>query len=177
MSASENGKNAQVDDEHMKAVDYLKAVREELGNNRQRAAYSIIEKAVFQFPDDPIFLSYLGYFQSLEDRQFRTGIDTCRRALEMFQPAKVRIAESVYPILYLNLGKAYLAAGMKKEAYEAFHKGTVYDPGYFELKKELRLLGFRKAPQVPFLSRSNFINKYLGLLLRFSRKSGKKNST
>jgi Tfp pilus assembly protein PilF len=71
----------------------------------------------------------------------------------------------VFPVLYLNLGKAYVAAGKKKNAVTAFNQGLHYDPQHAAIRKELKKLGARKKPPVSFLDRSNPINKYLGKVL------------
>ncbi len=66
----------------------------------------------------------------------------------------------------LNLGRAHLAIGEKEEAIKAFKLGLRADPENKELLGELKKLGVRKSPPVPFLKRNNPINKYLGMLLR-----------
>jgi hypothetical protein len=88
----------------------------------------------------------------------------------MFKAPDAYSAGVIYPILYLNLGRAYIAAGRKVEGIKSFEKGLKFDRSHFELKKEQRLLGIRKPPVVPFLSRSNPINKYIGIILHGTRK-------
>jgi hypothetical protein len=73
--------------------------------------------------------------------------------------------ELLYPVFYLNLGRAYLAASKKADAIDALKKGLKYDNGNSDLLKELRGLGLRKPAPVQFLDRSNPINKYIGLIL------------
>jgi hypothetical protein len=80
----------------------------------------------------------------------------------------------LYPVFYLNLGRAYLAAGKKKDAIDAFRKGLQYDNGNSDLRKELRGLGMRKKPPVPFLDRSNPINKYIGMILQKAKNEPEK---
>jgi tetratricopeptide (TPR) repeat protein len=77
--------------------------------------------------------------------------------------------EFFLPILYLNLGKAYLAANRKKDAYKSFKKGLEIDKKNEALFNELKGLGIRKKPPLPFLQRSNPLNRYLGRLLHQSK--------
>ncbi len=152
---------------------YIKAARSFLRDGKQKAAYSVLLEARVHYPDEPLILSYAGCLQAIVDRKYRSGVDACRRALSLFKSSDPYTASVVYPILYLNLGRAYLAAGKKKDAIDAFQKGQRYDRSHLEIKKELQLLGVRKQPPLSFLSRSNPINKYIGLLLHKSGRGGK----
>jgi tetratricopeptide (TPR) repeat protein len=157
----------------IKPVQYLRAARAHLKNGRQKAAYSILLRALVHYPDEPLILSYCGCLQAIVDKKYRSGVEACRKAIVLFKPEDAYTAGVIYPVLYLNLGRAYLAAGRKKDAIEAFSKGRKYDRSHVEIKKELNFLGVRKEPPLPFLSRSNPINKYIGLLLHKTRKGGK----
>ncbi len=99
------------------------------------------------------------------DVKYRTGIETCKRALAL--PAKKAMfgEEAIYAVIYFNLGRVYLAAGMKPEAIESFRKGLKFNSHNTELLKELGGLGTRKETPMAFLGRSNPINKYLGKVL------------
>jgi hypothetical protein len=77
-------------------------------------------------------------------------------------------------VFYLNLGKAYLAAGKKKDAINAFNKGLQHDKSNSDLRKELRGLGMRKKPPVSFLDRANPINKCIGMILQKTKKEADK---
>jgi tetratricopeptide (TPR) repeat protein len=156
-----------------KPAHYIKAARTHLKNGRQKAAYSILLQAMIHYPEEPLILSYCGCLQAIVDKKYRSGVETCRKAIVLFKPEDAYTAGVIYPVLYLNLGRAYLAAGRKKDAIEAFSKGREYDRSHTEIKRELRLLGIRKEPPVPFLSRSNPINRYIGLLLHRTRKAGR----
>ena len=152
-----------------KPADFIRAARTHLRNDEHKEAYSILMRGVIIYPDNALILSYFGCLQSIIDRKYRSGIEACRKALALFKAPDTYSAGIVYPILYLNLGRACLAAGKKHDAIQAFQKGLSYDGNHFELKKEQRLLGIRKAPPVPFLSRSNPINKYIGIVLHGAR--------
>jgi tetratricopeptide (TPR) repeat protein len=154
-------------------IAYIKTARAHLRNGEQEKAYRILLHAVVDHPEDALILSYYGCLQASVEKRYRSGIDNCRKALSRYKAADKYSAGVIYPILYLNLGRAYLVADRRKEAIEAFSKGLTYDKGHRELKKELQLLGIRKRPAVPFLSRSNPINKYIGKLLRDKKQEKK----
>ena len=156
----------------VKPVDYLRAVKTHLRNGKQKNAFVVLQQAAVQFPDDPIILSYYGCLQALVDKKYRSGVENCKKAITLLKHKELFEEELLYPAFYLNLGRAFLAAGKKKDAVEALKKGLKYDNSNTDLLKELRGLGIRKDPPVPFLDRSNPINKYIGIILHKS--SGKK---
>jgi len=145
-------------------AEYIKSARTLLRNGQQKKAYSVLLQAMAFYPENPIILSYCGWLQAVIDKKNHSGIATCRRAFVTFKAADSHTSGIVYPILYLNLGRAFLAAGRKKDAFENFEKGLRHDRANGELKKEMQHLGMRKKPLLPFLSRSNPLNKFIGLL-------------
>lgn len=149
---------------------YVRAIRSHLRNGNRKYAYRIVRHAVARFPDNALILSYYGYLQAGLDRKYRRGIDACHEALAVFRPANAFCAELAYPILHLNLGRAYLAAGKRKEAIEAFETGLRYDSRHPELLIEQQGIGVRKRNPMPFLSRSHPINRYIGIMLRNSER-------
>lgn len=64
---------------------------------------------------------------------------------------------------FLRLGVIYLIAGRRKEALRSFTLGLRVgrNPA---ITSWLALLGQRQQPMLPFLSRNNLLNKYLGKL-------------
>lgn len=62
---------------------------------------------------------------------------------------------------FLRLGTVYLAAGRKKEAVRTLHLGLRVGKNP-AITKLLQTLGQRERPVLPFLSRGNPLNKYLG---------------
>jgi tetratricopeptide (TPR) repeat protein len=151
-------------------ADYLKAVKSRLKVGKQKVAFELLQQAAIQFPEDPFILSYYGCLLSVVERKYRTGIETCRKAIALLKKQATFGEEMLYPGFYLNLGRAYLAASKKDDAILAFKKGLQFDNGNGDLLKELRSLGVRKPPPVPFLDRTNPINKYIGKLLRAPKK-------
>lgn len=160
--------------EEIKPSAYLRAVKAHLRSGKQKDAFGLLLRASVQFPDEPLILSYYGCLQAIVDKKHRSGVETCKRAIVLFKGKKSSGEEVLYPVFYLNLGRAYLAAGKKKEAIDAFHKGLQYDKSNSDLRKELRGLGMRKNPPVPFLDRANPINKYIGMILQKAKKEPEK---
>lgn len=169
MEIKNTGKDA--DAKTKSAAEYVKEARALLLDGQRREAYQLLIQAVGYYPENAIILSYYGYLQSLVDRKYQSALAACKRALALFEAADKSSARILYPILYLNLGRTCIAAGKKKEAIVAFTKGLSHDKSHPELKKEMRLLGTRKNPPVPFLSRSNPVNKYIGKMLHAPQSS------
>jgi tetratricopeptide (TPR) repeat protein len=156
------------------AAEYLKAARAHLRSNRYKEAYSVLLQASAIYPDHPLILSYRGWLQAVVDKKYKSGLAACRRAFVLFKTSDPELSGRVYPTLFLNLGRAFILAGRKKDAVENFRKGLGYDKSSVELKKELQLLGLRKQPPIPFLSRSNFLNLLIGKLFNAAPKKPKK---
>jgi Flp pilus assembly protein TadD len=62
---------------------------------------------------------------------------------------------------FLRLGTIYLIAGRKKEAVRTLHLGLRLGRNP-DIRRLLQTLGQRENPVLPFLSRGNPLNKYLG---------------
>jgi tetratricopeptide (TPR) repeat protein len=156
------------------AATYLRDVEALLLKEKQGDAYELLKKGVEKYADDPFLLSYHGYLKACIERRYRSGIEDCTRALSLFQRKLLRDevdgAETSKSVLYLNLGRAFLAAGKKKLAFEAFNKGLQSDKRSIELQSELQKMGIRKLSPLPFLNRSNPVNEFLGKLMRKTAK-------
>ena len=125
-----------------------------LNDNNRLAALSCFDRA-FVRGKSPLLLSYLAYCIATERGQFNEAIIFCNDALAQ---------ESDNPVHYLNLGKIYLHAGKGDVALLTLRKGLSFgeNPAISSL---LQKIGTRGKPFFTFLSRSNFLNKYIGLLL------------
>ena len=66
---------------------------------------------------------------------------------------------------YRSLAEVYLIGGKRKEAIQCIDKGLKYDSANEGLFEEMKKYGIRKKPVLPFLPRSNFLNKNIGILL------------
>jgi len=105
------------------------------------------------------------------DRKYRAGVEKCKQAITLIKNESSFGEDLLYPVFYLNLGRAYVAAGKKKDALDSFEKGLKYDNNNRDILKEVRGLGPREKALVPFLDRSNPINKYIGLILHKAKKT------
>jgi len=101
------------------------------------------------------YLSYYGLLLTLERRQIREGLRFCREAVTQ---------ESYNPDLRCNLGRVLMQAGRRKEAYQAFQRGLKLQADHPSLRRNVRVLGIRRRPLVPFLDRANPINIFFGRL-------------
>ncbi|MDT8317039.1 MAG: hypothetical protein RQ824_03475 [bacterium] len=66
---------------------------------------------------------------------------------------------------YRSLAEVYLISGKRKEAIECIDRGLKYDSDNKGLFEEMKKYGIRKKPALPFLPRSSFLNKNIGILL------------
>jgi hypothetical protein len=67
-------------------------------------------------------------------------------------------------LLYLNLGRIYRLSKRKGDAVKIFREGLKFEVNQ-QIIDELTKIGIRKRPVIPFLRRSNPLNKYLGVIL------------
>ena len=100
-----------------------------------------------------IVYSYLGYGIALRQQRFSDGLRLCQHAvrLEFYQPEA-----------YLNLAKTQLLAGNRRGAIRALEDGLDIDPSHGGLLELQQDVGHRRRPVLPFLSRTNPINSFLG---------------
>jgi len=154
-----------------KPSDYLDEVKILLQKKNNRRALDLLNSALLEYPDEPFLLSYYGCLEAVINKNLAYGIDTCKRALDMLNDRSPVSKEVFYPTFYLNLGRAYIASGKKQDAIEAFEKGLSYDEENKDLLWEARKLGMRRQPVIPYLKRTNPINKYIGMILHKLGKS------
>ncbi len=146
--------------------EYLNEVISLLARKSYRNALALLSEGLERHPGDPFLLSYYGCLEAVSNKNYRHGIDTCKKAIVILKERLPFGEEFYYPSFYLNLGRAYLAADDKESALEAFAVGLKADPDNSDILWETRRLGMRRKPAVAFLRRSNPINKYIGILLR-----------
>jgi len=144
---------------------FLEEVRVLLQRKDNKNALELLTQALKKYPDDPFLLSYFGCLETLINKNFTDGIGLCKRAIELLNE-KIPFGQEVfYPTFYLNLARSYLAAKNRNGAVEALKKGLTFDGENKDLLWEMRKLGMRRKPVVPYLKRSNPLNKYIGMIL------------
>ncbi len=133
--------------------EFSKGVRA-LKQGDSLAALVCFEKAA-SLASRPVYSSYFGYCIAKERGQVQKGLLLCSEAIE---------AEPGNTVHYLNLGRIHLVTGNKPDAISVFRKGLAHGPNG-EITSLLDAIGTRKPAIFSFLSRSNPINRYLGLIL------------
>jgi predicted Zn-dependent protease len=117
-------------------------------------ALGLLERAL-KLRDNVGWRSWLGFCIARERGQHRRGLELCQESLA---------AEPDQPAHYLNLGRVHLIVGDKAAALRVMREGMTKGE-YPPLTRMLERLGSRRRPVFPSLSRTNPINKYLGILL------------
>ena len=145
-------------------ADYLYEIESKIHRKNYKSALALLEHASESYPGSPFLLSYYGYLEAILNKDNKKAIETCLEALRRLKGDIPEGLELFCPVLYLNLGKTYLAAGYKKAAIDAFYKGLSRDHENEELLREIKKIGSRREPIVGFLPRSHPVNKYLGML-------------
>ena len=145
--------------------EYFEDVKQLLRKGSGKEALKTLREALEKFPGDLFFLSYYGCLVAVSENNAKEGIRICKEALAKFKISSAVGSEFFYPIFYLNLGRACLKGGSKTEAVSAFQDGLKHDPENHDLLWEIKKLGKRKQPPVPFLDRGNPVNKYIGKLI------------
>lgn len=99
--------------------------------------------------------SYLGFLLAARDGHYWEGLELCRKAVE---------AEFFQPEIQVNLARTYLLRERRREAVAALERALEIDPEHAGALHLHRLLGQRNRPAIPFLRRSNPINRLIGSL-------------
>ena len=127
--------------------DYLSAL------NIFLDVYGTDESPPIKTPKSASGLSWFGLCLVLMRKQTKSGIDLCRRAIEL---------EFYNGDHYANLARVYTIAGNRKKAVETADQGLKQSPHHPYLIEVRKSLGIRSRPAVPFLERGNPINVSLG---------------
>jgi tetratricopeptide (TPR) repeat protein len=144
-----------VSNRHIEAERLLvKAIEVFTMGNIPSALYHF-EKA-FNIENSPLISSYYAFCIAKERGQFSKAISLCSEAIEK---------EPQNTLLYLNLGRIYHLLKRKGDAVKIFREGLKFEVNQ-QIIDELTRLGIRKHPVIPFLKRSNPLNKYLGIIFR-----------
>ena len=118
---------------------FRKAMEIELGVTRDRISAKCV--------------SYYGLCLGLTGGRLDEAILRCREAVN---------TNGSQPEVYLNLGRVLLLAGRRRDAHQTLQWGLRLAPRHGEILRELRHMGVRKRPVLPFLSRRSPVNIFLG---------------
>ena len=129
----------------------LKRGVEAVDNGDTRTGMFCLED-LFEKKPDPLITSYYAVCLAKERGEVKRAFELCDEA---------RDDDPGNPVHYLNLGRVYLAAGMKREAIKVFRDGLLYRK-YPLISRELDRLGWRRPPVLPALRREHPLNRILG---------------
>lgn len=101
----------------------------------------------------PIYYSYAGYGAARFDGNVKEGLSLCRHAIRL---------DPTEPDNYLNLARVQMLRRNRRNAIKALRKGLRLKPGHPRLLEFEREIGSRRPPVIPFLSRRNRLNVWLG---------------
>lgn len=128
-------------------------------------AHAAFGKAHRLAPRDPRTLSWYGLTLVMVERNLSLGAFYCDEALRLARPQ---------PELLLNQARVQLAMGGRERAARALALGLELAPDDPGLRAALDVMGRRRRPVIPFLSRNNRLNVWLGKLRhRWSRRGRK----
>jgi Tfp pilus assembly protein PilF len=99
------------------------------------------------------YASYYGYCLAAALGQTREGLSICRRAAA---------SEFFTPDVLLNLARVQLLMGVRKQAWETLTKALSLDPDHRGVRATMAQMGLRRRPAIPFLGRSNPLNRAAG---------------
>jgi predicted Zn-dependent protease len=114
-----------------------------------------LQFALTEDPENPYYVSYMGLAIAATEHKWDEAENMCMSAIRMSR----RQGQ-----LYLNLSEVYVAADRKKAATEILARGLRYAPHDDRLKDKIASLSLRRRPFLPFLSRTNSLNRNLGKL-------------
>lgn len=135
----------------MDTSELVHIAQEELDARRFSSALRYMQAAL-ERQRSPNHLSLYALALAQATGNVKTAVALCQEAIKM---------EPRNSSHFLRLGIVYLVAGRKKEAIRSLNLGLRVgrNPG---ITKLLQTLGHRESPVIPFLSRGNPLNKYLG---------------
>jgi tetratricopeptide (TPR) repeat protein len=154
--SSQEGPLAELD-----AAELFKLGTEALDAKDYAAAHRYLHAALAK-ERTPDHLSQYALALAAHTREIEPSIALCQEAVKK---------EPKNSEHFLRLGTVYLVASRKKEAIRIFRLGLRVGKNP-TIVRWLQVLGDRKAPLIPFLSRTNPLNKYLGKI-RMSLNKGK----
>jgi predicted Zn-dependent protease len=117
------------------------------------AAIELLRHAAERDPENSYYVSYYGLGLGLAEGMWSEAERLCHRAVCRGR----RQAQ-----LYLNLAEVYLATDRRQAAADTLGLGLHYLPHDPRLQMEFGRLMMRRPPVLPFLSRTNPLNRHLG---------------
>ena len=145
-----------------KAEEVYELGMEQLRYGKPRSALLLFQRAITISDETTAspkrqarYLSYSGICIFRTGGPLQEAYRLCNRA--------VRI-DSESPALWRNLARVATAAGHQGQAHHALNHALGMNPGHTGILRDLRKLGTRRTPVLPFLARANPLNVTLGKL-------------
>lgn len=102
------------------------------------------------------YLSYYGLSLAMATgNKVNEAREICERAVR---------TEFFNPDLYLNLARVCVRTGDRQAAFNALVGGLKLNPRHAGLIREIRHMGLRRQPMLPFFDRASTVNRMLGRL-------------
>jgi hypothetical protein len=108
-----------------------------------------------------LYYSYLGYGIARYERRVKEGLSLCEHSI------KIQFYE---PENYVNLARVWMLKRNRRHAAEALQQAININAYHPAVRKLVREMGVRSKPVIPFLSRDNPLNYFLGRLRHQRRK-------
>lgn len=154
------------------ADDFLAEAKVFIRKNMLSKAFHTLEIACEMYPDDPFILTYYASVAGGAGGDVDAGIEAGKRAIELLKERFPQGKSPHFVTFFRNLAAAYMHREDRFNAFQAIQEGIRFTGNARVLMDDMRKLGIRRRPPLPFLQRSNPINKYLGLMLYSNRKTG-----
>jgi tetratricopeptide (TPR) repeat protein len=119
----------------------------------QEGAHEKFGQAYRRAPSDPRVQSWYGMTLVLVEKNSILGMVLVDEAVRNARPD---------PELVINQSRVAMSLGQRVRAVRALERGLALYPGQPELVAAREALGRRHRPVLPFLSRSNWLNRLLG---------------
>lgn len=103
------------------------------------------------------YLSYYGLCLGLTGGDLHEATNRCRQAAKL---------EGYRPEVCWNLGRVLFIANRRREAHKALERGLRMQPDHPGILRDLKRMGVRRRPVIPFLDRRSVVNVLLGRILR-----------
>lgn len=132
----------------------LEEISRYIDNREFRAALTAVEK-IPPAARTPLAVSAQALCMAEVKASYKSAADLCHEAIKK---------EPKNPEHYYRQGRILMLAGRKKDAVWVLRMGLRHGR-HKEIIEALASMGIRREPPLPFLSRSNPLNKYLGKLL------------
>lgn len=142
----------------MEAEELFTAGIEAFKNGKHLEAADLLEKAM-ALERKPIYCSSLAVCLAREKSNLKRAVSLCKEAIKN---------DPKNSLHFLNLGRVHIMANQKKDAIRILYMGLRHSENR-EIIAELNRIGRRRRPVIPFLERSNPLNKFLGKLIYTQR--------